>query len=462
VHRLRLALTDFDALRRARAYLAGLGVATDEFRFAEAAGERRELHAIRTSARARVKAVREAIRWPGRASDDWCKGFLAGIFDAEGSCGGALRIANADPAILDWTSWSLRRLGFACTVEPPRPNGVRDVRLLGGLREQLRFFHAVDPAIARKRTVAGRALKSSAPLRVVEIEPLGRGVDMFDITTGTGDFIANGVVSHNCFARPTHKFLDFDAGRDFEREIVVKVNLPEVLRAELARPSWAREHVALGTNTDPYQWVEGRYRLMPEIWGALLDSGTPCSLLTKSPLMLRDLDLLRRLAEEVGFTANVSVPTLDEKAWRETEPHTPHPRKRLEAIAELGRAGIPTGVLVAPLMPGINDSPEQVERILELATEAGAGSVSGITLHLRGEVRDVFMGWLRAQRPDLVDHYKRLYERGAYAPTAERNRHAELVRAAMPGRRAMPRPRPPREGAAPREDAAPARQQSLF
>ena len=238
-----------------------------------------------------------------------------------------------------------------------------------------------------------------------------------------------------CFARPTHTFLGFDAGRDFEKEIVVKVNVPEVLRAELARPSWTHEHVALGTNTDPYQWVEGRYRLMPEIWRALLESGTPCSLLTKSPLMLRDVDLLAQLSETVGFTANVSVPTLDEKAWRATEPHTPHPRKRLEAIAELTRAGIPTGVLVAPLMPGINDSPEQVDEILRLATEAGAGSISGITLHLRGEVREIFMGWLREQRPDLVEHYEKLYARGAYAPTAERERHSRMVRK---GRRALP------------------------
>ena len=119
---------------------------------------------------------------------------------------------------------------------------------------------------------------------------------LYDITTGTGDFIANGVVSHNCFARPTHTYLDLDAGRDFEREIVVKVNVPEVLRAELARPSWKREQVALGTNTDPYQWVESRYKLMPEIWQALLDSDTPCSLVTKSPLALRDIDILQDLA----------------------------------------------------------------------------------------------------------------------------------------------------------------------
>src|SRR5271169_2885031 len=113
-----------------------------------------------------------------------------------------------------------------------------------------------------------------------------------------------------CFARPTHKYLDFNAGRDFEREIVVKVNAPELLRAELARPSWTHEHVALGTNTDPYQWVEARYRLMPGIWSALLESGTPCSVLTKSPLLLRDIELLRELAGEGLFSAALSVPTL--------------------------------------------------------------------------------------------------------------------------------------------------------
>jgi DNA repair photolyase len=230
-----------------------------------------------------------------------------------------------------------------------------------------------------------------------------------------------------CFARPTHTYLDFDAGRDFEREIVVKVNAPEVLRAELARPSWKREHVAIGTNTDPYQWVEGRYRLMPEIWEALLESGTPCSVLTKSPLLLRDIEVFKRLAERVGFTAALSVPTIDEKAWRSTEPHTPHPRKRLEAVAELNRAGIPTGVLVAPLMPGINDDPAQVEEIVELATTAGATHVGAVALHLRGEVRDVFFDWIHAQRPDLVPHYERLYRRGAYAPPAERKRLGGLV-----------------------------------
>ena len=227
-----------------------------------------------------------------------------------------------------------------------------------------------------------------------------------------------------CFARPTHTYLGFDAGRDFEREIVV-VNAPEVLRAELRRPSWKREHVALGTNTDPYQWVEGRYKLMPAIWEALRDSGTPGSILTKSPLLLRDIELMKQVP---GISANLSIPTLEEKAWRATEPHTPHPRKRLEAVEELNRAGIPTGVLIAPLMPGINDSPKQVQRILELATEAGAVDIGGIALHLRGEVRELFFDWLREHRPDLLERYGRLYARGAYAPREERERLAKLAR----------------------------------
>jgi len=231
-----------------------------------------------------------------------------------------------------------------------------------------------------------------------------------------------------CFARPTHKYLDFDSGRDFEREIVVKVNAPEVLRAELARPSWKREHVALGTNTDPYQWVEGRYRLMRGIWEALAEAANPCSVLTKSPLLLRDLDLMLELVARTSFTACLSIPTLDEKAWRETEPHTPNPRARLEAVAELNRAGVPTGVLIAPLMPGINDAPHQVEPLLDAAEEAGATSIGGVSLHLRGEVRHVFMDWLQTARPDLVDRYRELYRNGSNAPLDERRRLARLVR----------------------------------
>ena len=265
--------------------------------------------------------------------------------------------------------------------------------------------------------------------RVVSIQPVGE-MELFDITTGTGDFIADGVVSHNCFARPTHRYLDLNAREDFERKIVVKVNAPERLRSDLAKPSWKGETIALGTNTDPYQWVEGRYGLTRAIWEVMIEARNPGSVLTKSPLLTRDIDLMKELNEVAGFQASLSIPTLDEEAWRASEPRTPHPRKRIEAVAELHAAGIPVGVLVAPLMPGINDSPEQVEEILRLCAEAGADSVGGLGLHLKGEVREIFLDWLRSYRPDLLPRYERLYRRGAFMPKPERERIGRLISSA--------------------------------
>ena len=475
VNRFRLALTDLEALRRAKEYLEDeRAVLTQEFALPTLG--RRSTRAIRTQTGDDIARVTELLEWPRGPRPEWCKGFLAGIFDAQGSFSGSLRTSNTDPEIIDWVCSSLRQLGFLFVIEDPRlPDGLRHVRLLGGLTEHLRFFHTVDPAVTRKRELEGIALENPDParLRVVSIEPLGRGFRLYDITTGTGDFIANGVVSHNCFARPTHKYLDFDAGRDFEREIVVKVNVPEVARAELMRPSWSREHVAMGTNTDPYQWVEGRYRLMPGIWEAMRDSATPCSILTKSPLLLRDRELLLEVAQRAPVSANLSVPTIDERAWRATEPRTPNPLARLEAVAELNRIGIPTGILIAPLMPGVNDDPAQVERILELAAEAGAVHVGGIALHLRGEVKDLWFDWLRMHRPELAPRYERLYARGAYASPEYRRYAQGLTRSAEPrprryiaesGSKAEPAPRDARSVELAADEASPprSRQATLF
>jgi DNA repair photolyase len=231
-----------------------------------------------------------------------------------------------------------------------------------------------------------------------------------------------------CFARRTHNYLDFGPGKDFEREIVVKVNVPELLRAELRRPSWRRELVALGTNTDPYQWVESRYRLMPEILEALEEAETPVTVLTKSPLVLRDVEIFERMAKKVPVSVNLSVPTLDEAAWRATEPHTPSPAARLDAVEELRARGIESGVLVAPLMPGINDEPDQVRPILERAKEADASFLTGIALHLRGEVKDVFFGWLETKRPDLLPKYEQLYKGRAYLPPEQRKHATRALR----------------------------------
>jgi DNA repair photolyase len=383
-HRFRLALTDAEALHRTHRFLATEGIPTREFQFLEESDRRRPMRGIRASSKDSVDRIRTLIRWPRSPSADWRRGFLAGIFDAEGSRSDALRICNKDPEILFRAEDGMRHLGFDVTVEKANACGARNVRLRGGLRQQMRLFQHIDPAISRKHSIEGIAIKSDAKLRVVDVEPLGREMEMFDITTGTGDFIADGVVSHNCFARRTHSYLELGPGRDFEREIVVKVNLPELLRAELGRPSWKRELVALGTNTDPYQWVESRYRMMPEILAALEAAETPVSVLTKSPLVMRDVEIFERMAKKLPVSVNLSVPTLDEDAWRATEPHTPSPAARLDAVAELRRRGIDSGVLIAPLMPGINDHTDQVRPIDERAKMAGATFLGTAALHQRG------------------------------------------------------------------------------
>jgi DNA repair photolyase len=260
-----------------------------------------------------------------------------------------------------------------------------------------------------------------------------------------------------CFARRTHTFLDMDAGRDFEREIVVKVNVPELLRAELARPDWRRELVALGTNTDPYQWVESRYRMMPEILEALEAAQTPVSVLTKSPLVMRDVKIFKRMAKKkLPVSVNLSVPTLDEDAWRATEPHTPSPAARLDAVAELRRLGIDSGVLIAPLMPGINDHPDQVRPIVERAKKAKATFLGGVALHLRDEVKDVYLAWLEEKRPDLLPKYEQLYRGRAYLQPAQRKHATRAVRSWGRGRlrkTLVDRSKPSRKDAVPGGDS---------
>jgi DNA repair photolyase len=272
----------------------------------------------------------------------------------------------------------------------------------------------------------GEACEPGAALRVKEVEALGTRARMFDVTTGTGDFIADGVVSHNCFARPTHSYLNLSPGEDFEKQVVVKTNVAEVLRRELARPSWHGEHVAMGTNTDPYQRCEGRYRLMPGILSALADYATPFSILTKGTLITRDLEALAAAAKRVPVTAAFTIGMLDERVWRDAEPGTPSPRARLDAVARLNEAGIPTGVMLAPIMPGLNDDPDQLAELVDRAAQAGATEINPIVLHLRPGVREVFWPWLTDHHPELVERYGELY-RGAQAAKAYRDRVTGVV-----------------------------------
>lgn len=211
-----------------------------------------------------------------------------------------------------------------------------------------------------------------------------------------------------CFARPTHEYLGFDMGNDFDSQIVVKTNAVELVRAETEPGRWCGDMIAMGTNTDPYQAAEGKYKLTKGIIEVLAERGNDFSILTKSPLVLRDTDLIADASRNSKVSVSFSVATLDEDVWRRTEPGAPHPRKRLDALARLRAAGIPGGVMVAPLLPGISDRPEQVAAVKAAAEEAGAEWVNEVKLHLRG-VRPHFMNWLEADSPDLVPRYEKLY-----------------------------------------------------
>jgi DNA repair photolyase len=430
VHQFRLAMIDQEPLRRTQRYLADFGVDTNEYLFQAATDLRQELRAIRTQRRANVATIVDLVSWPSTPSDDWRKGFLAGIFDAEGSRDRwILRIANCDDAIIGQIQSCLRRFGFPHVVDDGgRANRLRYVRLTGGLREHLRFFHTVDPAMTRKRTIDGTAIKSDARLGVVAIEPLGIDMPMYDITTETGDFIANGVVSHNCFARPSHTYLELDADRDFERRIVVKVNAVSLLRSELDPRRWAGELIAMGTNTDPYQRAEGKYRLTQGVLEVLTEFANPFSILTKSTLVLRDVALLAEAAKRTSVRVNLSIGTLDEEVWRATEPGTPHPMRRVRAVEKLNEAGVPCGVLIAPVLPDLSDRPEQLEAVVRACVEAGARSISTVLLHLRPGVKDVFFSRLAESHPHLLPAYRRRYRDRAYAPSADQQALSVLVR----------------------------------
>ncbi|WP_297542207.1 intein-containing Rv2578c family radical SAM protein [Amycolatopsis sp.] len=363
------------------------------------------------------RTLSDASEPPISPSRSWQKGFLAGVFDASGSyTREVLRVASVDDAASEVVADALRGFGFRHTIgDYERATGARTVRLLGGLGEQLRFLHTVDPAITRKRVIDGTALRATSRVGVVSVEPLGIELPLFDITTGTGDFIANGMVSHNCFARNTHTYLDFDAGKDFDTQVVVKVNAPEVLAAQLRKPSWKREHVAMGTNTDPYQRAEGRYKLMPRIIRALADSGTPFSILTKGTVLTRDLPLLSSVAKDVPVGLGVSIALLDRELQHRLEPGTPSPQARLDLVRRARDAGLPCGVFVAPILPGLTDSTNSLDELLTAIADAGATGVTVVPLHLRPGTREWFAQWLAEDYPGLVPLYREIYGKGAYA-----------------------------------------------
>jgi DNA repair photolyase len=403
--RLRQTSVGHEVLIRVRSYLSTAGVAINRVLIQPPTPDHREALAVRMST---ASDIERFIRWPPDLSDDWCKGLLAGVFDATGDHHGGILVGSEDKEIVDQALAALRRLGFKAV------EGRHGVRLPGGPPERLRFFHTIDPA-NYKRTIEGIEVSTADGLAIRSIEALGMELPLFDITTGTGDFVAGGVISHNCFARNSHTYLDLDAGVDFDSQVVVKVNTPEVLAHELRSPRWQREPVAMGTNTDPYQRAEGRYRLMPGVIEAFTSTRTPFSILTKGTLLVRDLPLLADAAARVEVGLGVSIAMIDDRLSASVEPGTPSPRARLELVRKITDAGLRCGVMVAPVLPCLTDGVEALDTLLGEIKAAGATGATVLALHLRPGAREWYRAWLAREHPDLVPRYDEIYSRGSYA-----------------------------------------------
>jgi DNA repair photolyase len=272
----------------------------------------------------------------------------------------------------------------------------------GGLPEHLRFFHSIAPAIIRKCDISGQAVKSAANLAVTRIEPLNQAMRLYDITTGTEDFIANGVVSHNCYARPSHAYVGLSPGLDFETKLFYKQDAAKLLEKELAAPSYKCVPIMIGANTDPYQPIEREHGVTRSLLEVLLRCRHPVTITTKGALVARDVDLLAQLARDGLVRVMFSIPSLSNDMKRVLEPRAASAAARLKAMSTLADAGVPVGVLVAPIIPILTE--HEVEDVLAAAREAGA-SVAGYTmLRLPWEVKDLFREWLAEHFPDRAAH----------------------------------------------------------
>jgi DNA repair photolyase len=231
---------------------------------------------------------------------------------------------------------------------------------------------------------------------------------------------------HYCFARRYHEQFEMNAGDEFASVILVKINVADVLRHELDRPSWKRELVAVGTATDPYQPIEGHYKLTRHAFEAFARARTPVSLVTKGPMVVRDRDVLLEVGRRARCTVYMSIPTVDEDAWRTLEPGTAHPLQRLRAVRELTDAGINAGVLMAPIVPGFTSSRSKIERTIKAIADHGARFVGCNVMHLKGGTRTHFMNFISREFPAMRPRFETLYAT-ANAPAAYRKEAQAMV-----------------------------------
>jgi DNA repair photolyase len=391
----RVALVDDEPLARLIEHLRCFGVEAYMRPFSGGASSRRPMRKVEIRSLARLAIVHTLVN-AERDTRGYRRGFLAGFFDAEGHSGNCLRISQVDLSVLERVRRYASSLGFEFQLEP-RPARASTLRLRGRLVDRIRFFSVCRPAIARKmHALLGREMNlDPEPVRAVEAGPLA---DVVDIQTSTGTFLAAGLATHNCYARPTHEYLGFSAGLDFERRIMVKDDAPELLRRALASPRWEPQVVALSGNTDCYQPVERRLQVTRRCLEVFAEFRNPVSAITKSALVARDADLFAELARHGAAHVLFSITSLDPELARRMEPRAARPERRLEALAAVAKAGVPVAVMIGPVLPGLNDA--EIPRILEAAARAGAQSASWVLLRLPKPVDELFDRWLAEHFPE--------------------------------------------------------------
>ena len=391
----RVALIDLEPLHRLRRYLRDFGIRVEIRDFSSGSTTRAPMQKVETRSLGSLAILHDLLEKEPN-SRSYRLGFMAGFFDAEGHNGTSLRISQKDISVLERVRRYARSIGFEMKLEQ-RESSTSSLRLVGPIAERIRFLGTCGPSITRKRDrVFGHQLTLDAePIEAVESAGVG---DVVDIQTSTGTFYAAGLATHNCYARPTHEYLGFSAGLDFETRVLVKPDAPALLRKALASPRWKPQVVAMSGVTDPYQPAERRLRITRGCLEVFAEFRNPVAIVTKSSLVARDADLLAELAGFGAAAANVSITSLDDDLRRRLEPRASSPKARLRAIETLAAAGVPVGVMVAPVIPGLNDA--EIPAIVAAAARAGARSAAFIVLRLPHGVADLFDDWLARHVPE--------------------------------------------------------------
>ena len=403
----RKVAVDPEPLERTIAYLAAFGL---------------ELPFRSSEARERLQ---KKILTSELDSRGYRRGLLAAFFDVQGASGSSLRLAGMDDAALDRVLRAGAALGFRFEVEPRRQGGAHTVRLAGTWAERIRFLSTVRPAARRKLGALG-SLMHLAPERVVRVEPAGER-EVVDIQTSTGTFFAAGLATHNCYARPSHEYLGWSPGLDFETKILVKHDAPALLRKALDAPRWKPQTIALSGVTDPYQPAERKLGLTRGVLEVLAEYRNPVAVITKSFTVTRDVDLLAELASHGAASVALSITSLDASLQRILEPRAAPPKLRLAAIERLAKAGVPVGVMVAPIIPGLTD--HEAPKILEAAAAAGAGHAGRVLLRLPHGVKELFSEWLERHFPDrkekVLNRLRAAHGGKLYDPTFRHRQRGE-------------------------------------